>query len=61
MILSSLQSNATLIERQPLFTFQVLQQKNDVDCGRFVLYFVKRFLDDTPENFCESSGYADFV
>ncbi|CAO2835703.1 unnamed protein product [Amaranthus hypochondriacus] len=49
------------IYRIPLLVPQVPQQKNDVDCGRFVLYFIKRFLDDAPDNFSKSSGYPDFL
>ncbi|GKV14504.1 hypothetical protein SLEP1_g25368 [Rubroshorea leprosula] len=28
---------------------QVPQQKNDSDCGLFVLYFMKRFIEEAPE------------
>ncbi|KAG6498706.1 hypothetical protein ZIOFF_038428 [Zingiber officinale] len=32
-------------------TRQVPQQKNEYDCGLFVLYFMKKFIEDTPERF----------
>lgn len=28
---------------------QVPQQKNEYDCGLFVLYFIKRFMEEAPE------------
>lgn len=28
---------------------QVPQQKNDYDCGLFVLYFIERFMEEAPE------------
>lgn len=28
---------------------QVPQQKNEYDCGIFVLYFIKRFLEEAPQ------------
>lgn len=31
------------------FTHQVPQQKNEYDCGLFVLYFIKRFMEEAPE------------
>jgi Ulp1 family protease len=34
----------------PLFIFpQVPQQKNDYDCGLFVLFFMERFIEEAPE------------
>uniref|UniRef100_A0A2P2M8N3 Uncharacterized protein LOC105644585 n=1 Tax=Rhizophora mucronata TaxID=61149 RepID=A0A2P2M8N3_RHIMU len=29
--------------------FQVPQQKNDYDCGLFVLFFMERFIEEAPE------------
>lgn len=28
---------------------QVPQQKNDFDCGPFVLFFIKRFIEEAPQ------------
>lgn len=28
---------------------QVPQQKNDYDCGLFVLFFIRRFIEDAPQ------------
>ena len=28
---------------------QVPQQKNDCDCGLFVLYFIERFIEEAPD------------
>ena len=28
---------------------QVPQQKNDYDCGLFVLYFIERFIEEAPD------------
>ncbi|XP_024027093.1 ubiquitin-like-specific protease 1D isoform X1 [Morus notabilis] len=35
----------------PLLTPQVPQQRSDWECGNFVLYFIKLFMDGAPENF----------
>lgn len=32
-----------------LILHQVPQQRNDYDCGLFVLYFIERFIDEAPE------------
>ena len=31
------------------FLHQVPQQKNEYDCGLFVLYFIQRFIEEAPE------------
>lgn len=41
--------------------FQVPQQRNDEDCGNFVLYYINLFLESAPENFSISKGYPYFV
>ena len=33
----------------PPFSHQVPQQKNEYDCGLFVLYFMERFIEEAPE------------
>ncbi|XP_021846451.1 uncharacterized protein [Spinacia oleracea] len=49
-----------VIFKIPLKVAKVPQQTNDVDCGRFVLYFIKRFMDVAPENF-SLSNYPYFL
>lgn len=39
------------IRKIPLLVPQVPQQRNDWECGNFVLYFIKLFMDSAPENF----------
>lgn len=39
---------------------QVPQQRNDWECGNFVLYFIKLFMDNAPNNFIKE-GYPYFV
>lgn len=45
-----------MISKIPLLVPKVLQQKNDVECGKYVLYFVKLFMQDAPENFDMMDG-----
>ncbi|XP_021739541.1 uncharacterized protein LOC110706189 [Chenopodium quinoa] len=45
----------------PLKMPKVPQQTNDFDCGRFVLFFIKLFMDAAPENFSLSNGYPYFL
>ncbi|KAH9621197.1 hypothetical protein KSS87_021439 [Heliosperma pusillum] len=49
------------INRIPLIVPKVPQQTNAVDCGRFVLYFMKLFIDAAPRNFSMSNGYPYFL
>ncbi|XP_024634086.1 ubiquitin-like-specific protease 1C [Medicago truncatula] len=49
-----------LISRIPLLVPKVPQQKDDTDCGNFVLYFIKLFLEFAPENF-SMEGYPYFM
>lgn len=42
------------------FVFQVPQQRDDKECGIFVLYFLNLFVEDAPENFTVD-GYPYFV
>ncbi|XP_074310841.1 uncharacterized protein LOC141646789 [Silene latifolia] len=49
------------IYRIPLIVPKVPQQTNEVDCGRFVLYFMKLFIDAAPRNFSMSNGYPYFL
>lgn len=41
--------------------FQVPQQRNDVECGNFVLYYINLFIEGAPENFSIEGGYPYFV
>lgn len=38
-----------LYEIFPIYSCQVPQQKNEYDCGLFVLYFIERFIREAPE------------
>lgn len=39
---------------------QVPQQRNDEECGNFVLYFINLFMESAPPNF-SMEGYPYFV
>ncbi|OMO68621.1 Peptidase C48, SUMO/Sentrin/Ubl1 [Corchorus olitorius] len=40
---------------------QVPQQTNGKDCGSFVLYYIRLFMESAPENFSISGGYPYFM
>ncbi|XP_010519524.1 PREDICTED: ubiquitin-like-specific protease 1D isoform X2 [Tarenaya hassleriana] len=42
--------NLSLVSKIPLFVPEVPQQRNDVECGSFVLYYINRFIEDAPES-----------
>lgn len=50
-----------LINKIRLLVPKVPQQRNDTDCGRFVLYYISRFLESAPETFSISEGYPYFM
>ncbi|XP_058102131.1 probable ubiquitin-like-specific protease 2A isoform X2 [Magnolia sinica] len=50
-----------LISRIPLLVPKVPQQRNGEECGVFVLYFIKLFLQSAPENFSIFDGYPYFM
>ncbi|KAH0698897.1 hypothetical protein KY284_013112 [Solanum tuberosum] len=49
------------IMKIPLMIPKVPQQRNDEDCGNFVLYYINLFLESAPENFSISKGYPYFM
>ncbi|XP_012571718.1 uncharacterized protein [Cicer arietinum] len=49
-----------LISKIPLLVPKVPQQKDGTDCGNFVLYFIKLFLELAPKNF-SIEGYPYFM
>ncbi|CAN4123674.1 unnamed protein product [Withania somnifera] len=49
------------IRKIPLMIPKVPQQRNDEDCGNFVLYYINLFLESAPENFSISKGYPYFM
>lgn len=49
------------IRKIPLMIPKVPQQRNDEDCGNFVLYYINLFLESAPENISISKGYPYFV
>ncbi|CAK7325979.1 unnamed protein product [Dovyalis caffra] len=52
--------NKHMISQIPLLVPKVPQQRNDVECGNYVLYFINLFVQDAPENF-SMEGYPYFV
>lgn len=50
-----------IIYRIPLLVPKVPQQKNGEECGSFVLYYIKLFVESAPENFSIFEGYPYFV
>ncbi|XP_055805976.1 ubiquitin-like-specific protease ESD4 isoform X2 [Solanum dulcamara] len=48
------------IRKIPLMIPKVPQQRNDEDCGNFVLYYINLFLESAPENISISKGYPYF-
>ncbi|KAK9734919.1 hypothetical protein RND81_04G171500 [Saponaria officinalis] len=50
-----------VIYRIPFLVPKVPQQTNAVDCGRFVLYFIKMFIETAPRNFSMADGYPHFL
>lgn len=50
-----------LINKIRLLVPKVPQQRNDTDCGRFVLYYISLFLESAPETFSISEGYPYFM
>ncbi|KAM3343000.1 hypothetical protein BC332_03539 [Capsicum chinense] len=49
------------IMKIPLMIPKVPQQRNDEDCGNFVLYYINLFLESAPEDFSISKGYPYFM
>lgn len=50
-----------MVENIPLLVPKVPQQRNDMDCGIFVLYYINMFLKSAPESFIVSDGYPYFM
>lgn len=50
-----------LISKIPLLVPKVPQQRNGVECGIFVLYFIILFLESAPEDFSIFNGYPYFM
>ncbi|KAK6936886.1 Ulp1 protease family, C-terminal catalytic domain [Dillenia turbinata] len=50
-----------LISRLPLLLPSVPQQSNANECGNFVLYFIKLFVESAPNDFSISEGYPYFM
>ncbi|CAA0805921.1 Cysteine proteinases superfamily protein [Striga hermonthica] len=49
------------LKKMPLLIPKVPQQKKGDECGFYVLYFIKLFLERSPENFGTSEGYPYFM
>ncbi|KMT16233.1 hypothetical protein BVRB_3g053900 isoform A [Beta vulgaris subsp. vulgaris] len=50
-----------VISRIPLLIPKVPQQRDDEECGSYVLYFINLFMKLAPENFSTSQGYPYFM
>lgn len=53
--------NRKQIYRIPLKVPKVPQQRNGEECGNFVLYYIKLFIEAAPESFSISQGYPYFM
>lgn len=49
-----------MISRIPLLIPKVPQQRDDEECGSYVLYFINLFMQSAPENFSDS-GFPYFM
>lgn len=52
--------NKETIRQIPLLVPKVPQQRDDEECGLFVLYFISLFVKDAPEDF-SIEGYPYFM
>ncbi|KAK8545177.1 hypothetical protein V6N13_066474 [Hibiscus sabdariffa] len=52
--------NKQMIYKIPLLVPKVPQQRNGKECGNFVLYYIKLFVESAPENF-SIEGYPYFM
>ncbi|KAM5571764.1 putative ubiquitin-like-specific protease 2A [Rosa sericea] len=52
--------NMNLLRKIPLLIPKVPQQRNDEECGNFVLYFINLFMENAPQNF-SMEGYPYFM
>ncbi|ERN13634.1 hypothetical protein AMTR_s00049p00094540 [Amborella trichopoda] len=50
-----------IVSRIPLLVPKVPQQRDEKQCGMFVLQFIDLFLQNAPENFCPFKGYPYFL
>ncbi|XP_059657373.1 uncharacterized protein LOC132303935 isoform X2 [Cornus florida] len=53
--------NKKLIKKIPLLIPKVPQQRNGEECGNYVLYYIKLFIESAPENFSIAEGYPYFM
>ncbi|KAJ0047697.1 hypothetical protein Pint_15684 [Pistacia integerrima] len=53
--------NKARVSQIPLLVPEVPQQRNEKDCGYFVLYYISKFVNGAPENFCITEGYPCFM
>nr|XP_043616358.1 uncharacterized protein LOC122588309 [Erigeron canadensis] len=50
-----------LLRKMPFLVPKVPQQRDGVECGFFVLYYIKLFVENAPESFSISDGYPYFM
>ncbi|KAJ8771289.1 hypothetical protein K2173_026466 [Erythroxylum novogranatense] len=53
-------SNKKMISKIPFLVPKVPQQRNDNECGIYVLYYINLFMQDAPEDF-DIGGYPYFM
>ncbi|KAK9673019.1 hypothetical protein RND81_12G140400 [Saponaria officinalis] len=53
--------NKKEIAQIPLLVPKVPQQRDNEKCGSYVLYFIKLFMENAPENFSITNGYPYFM
>lgn len=49
------------VKKIPLLVPKVPQQRDDKECGNFVLYYINLFIASAPESFSISEGYPYFM
>ncbi|PWA74361.1 ulp1 protease family catalytic domain, Homeodomain-like protein [Artemisia annua] len=50
-----------LLRKMPFLVPKVPQQRDGEECGFFVLYYIKLFVESAPESFSISDGYPYFM
>lgn len=53
--------NKSQLRKMPFLVPKVPQQRDSGECGVFVLYYIKLFVESAPESFSISDGYPYFM
>ncbi|KAI3761415.1 hypothetical protein L1987_51831 [Smallanthus sonchifolius] len=51
----------SLVRKMPFLVPKVPQQRDNEECGFFVLYYIKLFVESAPESFSITNGYPYFM